>query len=70
MESAIVSNNCEKAIEILSRELLFDEIVELTPDQYPKGAEKKAAGEGWSLWAKDGLNYAVVLGVGVFLVIQ
>jgi hypothetical protein len=49
---------------------LFEELVELAPNQYPKGAEKKSSGDGWSLWVKDGLHYIVVLGVGVFLVVQ
>lgn len=70
METAITNKNIEKAIEVLSRQFIFDDIVELGPNQYPKGAEKKAGGEEWSLWSKDGLNYAVVLGVGVFLVVQ
>ncbi len=70
MESIIISRNQEKALEILSDELLFDEIIELTPNQYPKDAVKKAKGEGWSLWSKDGRTYAVVLGVGVFLLIK
>lgn len=70
MESEVVSKNQEKALEILSRDLLFDEIIELTPDQYPRGAEKKDSGDGWSLWVKDGLHYAVILGVGVYIVIK
>lgn len=70
METTVASKNLEKAIEILSRELLFDDIVELAPNQYPKGAEKKAGGEEWSLWVKDGYNYAVILGVGVFLIVN
>ena len=70
METTVTDKNVEKAMEILSGELLFDEIVELSPNQYPKGAEKKAAGEAWSLWSKDGLNYVAVLGVGVFLVMH
>lgn len=70
MESTIVSTNYEKAMEVLSDELLFDELVELAPDQYPKGAEKKAEGEGWSLWVKDGFNYVAILGIGVFMVLQ
>lgn len=70
METTILSINHEKARKILSREILFDELIELTPDQYPKGAEKKASGDCWSLWVKDDLNYAVVLGLGVFLVLQ
>lgn len=70
MESIIISRNQEKALEVLSNELLFDEIIELTPNQYPKGAVKKAEGEGWSLWSKEGRTYAVVLGIGVFLIIQ
>lgn len=70
METEVISNNQEKALEILSREISFEEIVELAPKHYPKGALKKASGEGWSLWEKDGHHYAVVLGVGVFLVMQ
>jgi hypothetical protein len=70
MESLIISRNQEKAYEILSHEFLFDEIIELEPDQYPKGAVKKAEGDGWSLWTTEGKNYAVVLGVGVFLLVQ
>jgi hypothetical protein len=70
MESVIVSKNQEQAVEILSGQLLFEELVELAPNQYPKGAEKKSSGDGWSLWVKDGLHYIVVLGVGVFLVVQ
>lgn len=68
MEAAAISKNHKKAIEILSREILFDEIIELSSNEYPKGAEKKASGEGWSLWVINDTNYAVVLGVGVFLV--
>lgn len=68
MESILTSRNQGNALEILPSELSFEEIVELSPNQYPKGAEKKSEGEGWSLWVKDGSNYAVVLGVGVFLV--
>lgn len=67
MESVITDNNLEKALELLSGELYFEELIELSSGDYPKGADKKAEGEGWSLWVKDGLNYVVVLGVGVFL---
>lgn len=70
MESTIISTNYEKAVEVLSDELLFEDLVELAPDQYPKGAVKKAEGENWSLWVKDNFNYAVILGVGVFLILQ
>jgi hypothetical protein len=37
MESVIVSKNQEQAVEILSGQLLFEELVELAPNQYPKG---------------------------------
>lgn len=67
MESIFTSKNQGNAFEILSRELSFEEIIELSPNQYPKGAEKKTDGDGWSLWVKDGSNYAVILGLGVFL---
>jgi hypothetical protein len=70
METAVINGNVEKAREILSRELFFDEIIELAPDHYPKGAIKKASGDDWSLWVKDDLNYAVILGMGVYLVLQ
>ena len=68
MESIVTGKNQGNALEILPSELSFEEIVELSPNQYPKGAEKKSQGEGWSLWVKDGSYYAVVLGIGVFLV--